>query len=134
MGELEEIKELLQATLSSVNSNLNTHQQMITQLQKENQELKHMLMDKSQNKKDVLKTEILSKFKRNKKRLIKNKILETIKFKQVSVPEIKEIIVDLNQYCSKASFYRYIEELRQKDFIHINSSNIAKIKPLVEVV
>jgi len=134
MGELEEIKELLQTTLSSVNTNLNIHQQMISQLQRENNELKQMLMNKQQSRKDVLKTEVLSKFKRNKKRLIKNKILETIKFKQISIPEIKEIIVDQNQYCSKASFYRYIEELRQKDFIHITSSNIAKIKPLVEVV
>jgi len=134
MGELEEIKKLLETTMSSITSNLSMHQQMIAQLQKENQELKQMLTNQSSKKTDPLKTEVISKFKRNKKRLIKNKILETIKFKQLSIPEIKEIVVDLHSYCSKASFYRYIEELKREDFIHITNSNMVKIKPLVEVV
>ncbi len=82
---------------------------------------------------DPLQAEVINKFKRNKKRLIKNKILETIKSRILSIPEIKEVIVDQNKYCSKASFYRYIEELKQHDFIHVNN-NTVKIKPLVEVV
>ena len=80
-----------------------------------------------------LEAEMLNKFKRNKKRLIKNKIIDTIRSKILSIPEIKEIIVDQHKYCSKASFYRYIEELKRHDFILVNN-NTVKIKPLVEVV
>lgn len=140
MGELEEIKRLLETTLSTITSNLSLHQNMISQLQKENQELKEIINNQSSKPKssliqtDQLKSEVLIKFKRNKRRLIKNKILETIKLKELSIPEIKEVVVDQFQYCSKASFYRYIEELKQKDFIHIGTNNVAKIKPLVEVV
>lgn len=90
-------------------------------------------INKQAIKYNPLEAEVINKFKRNKKRLIKNKILETIKANILSIPEIKEIIVDQQRYCSKASFYRYIEELRQHDFIHINN-NTVKIKPLVEVV
>jgi hypothetical protein len=82
---------------------------------------------------DPLKAEVITKFKRNKKLILKNKILETIKSHILSIPELKDIIVDQYRYCSKASFYRYIEELKQHDFIHI-SNNTIKIKPLVEVV
>ncbi len=142
MGELEEIKKLLETTLSTITSNLSLHQSMILQLQKENLDLKETIKKQSQLSNtnispmhtDPLKSEVLTKFKRNKRRLIKNKILETIKLKQLSIPEIKEIVVDQFQYCSKASFYRYVEELKQKDFIHIGTNNVAKIKPLVEVV
>lgn len=131
MGDLEDIKELLQATLSAINSNLAIHQQMIMQLQNENKELKQLMQSKHNT--NPLQKEVLTKFKRNKKRIIKNKILETIKFKNLSIPEIKEIIVDQMNYCSKASFYRYIEELNRQDFIHI-ANNTVKIKPLVEAI
>jgi hypothetical protein len=137
MGELEDIKLLLQSTLTAINSNLAIHQQMILQLQQENKELKQLVIQKQEisykQETNPLQKEVLSKFKRNKKRLIKNKILETIKFKHLSIPEIKEVIVDQFNYCSKATFYRYIEELSRQDFIHI-SDNRVKIKPLVEAI
>lgn len=82
---------------------------------------------------DPLRAEVITKFKRNKKLILKNKILEVIKSNLLSIPELKDVIVDQYRYCSKASFYRYIEELKQHDFIHI-SNNTIKIKPLVEVV
>ncbi|MFT4303217.1 MAG: hypothetical protein ACMXYG_01510 [Candidatus Woesearchaeota archaeon] len=128
MGELQEIKRLLETTLSSISQNMAMQQQMILQLQKENQKLKQLMKEK-----DPLKKEIITTYKRNKKRLIKNKILETIKLKQLSIPEIKDIVVDQYNYCSKATFYRYIEELKRKDYIQI-TNNTARIKPLVEVV
>jgi hypothetical protein len=139
MGDYDEIKTLLQITLTSVNNNLTTQQQMITQLQQENQELKRMVHELTKARgittlKNPLENEVISKFKRNKKRMIKNKILETIKDSALSIPEIKEVVVDQFKYCSKATFYRYIEELKRHDFIHINEQEIVKIKPMVDVV
>ena len=69
-----------------------------------------------------LEKEIMKKFNRNKKDIIKHKMLEIIKFKQVTIPELKEIIVDQEEYCSKASFYRYLEEMR--DLISLKNNKI----------
>lgn len=132
MGELEEVKELLKTTLSSITANMEIQNAMISQLQAENRELKEMIKNKN-HATNPLQAEVMSKFKRNKKLLIKNKILEVIKSKELSIPELKEIVVDQFNYCSKASFYRYVEELKHHDFIHIGN-NIVKIKPMVEVV
>jgi hypothetical protein len=137
MGDLEDIKTLLETTLSSLTSSITLHQSLILQLQRENQELKQQLshvISKERIPKDPLQAEVITKFKRNKRRLIKNKILETVKQKELSIPEIKEIVVDQYKYCSKASFYRYIEELKQHDFILVTGENMVRIKPLVEVV
>lgn len=135
MGDIDSITSLLEANLSSINNILLTHQKMIFELQQENHTLKKMLELSQKQSSDPLKTEVINKFKRNRKRMIKNKLLETIKFgHNLSIPEIKEILVDQLKYCSKATFYRYIEELKSHDFILINESNIARIKPLVEVV
>lgn len=163
MGEISEIKELLKTTIEAMNSNIKFQQDMISQLQEDNRLLRNQLNNVLINQipsiasqsptniqtnqsniqsntyceypiqHDPLKAEVINKFKRNKKRIIKKKILETIKSETLSIPEIKEIIVDQYKYCSKASFYRYIEELKTHDFIHINK-NIVKIKPLVEVI
>ena len=133
MGELEEIKTLLQATLTSITSSMQLHQQMIFQLQQENKELKELILAQRTTK-DPLQKEVMNTFRRNKKRLIKNKILESIKSRPLTIPEVKEIIVDHQNYCSKASFYRYLEELKQHDFIHITSQNRIKIKPMIEAV
>lgn len=59
-----------------------------------------------------LEKEIMKKFNRSKKDIIKHKILEVMKTQQVTVPELKEVIVDQEEYCSKASFYRYLEEMK----------------------
>ena len=136
MGDFDQIRSLLETSLSSINQTLQIHQQTILNLQKENQELRDVIRGLSTKKgPDPLVSEVMSTFKRNKKRIIKNKIIEEIRIhSHLTIPEIKEVIVDQHNYCSKATFYRYIEELKRHDFIHITEHNIAKIKPLVESV
>lgn len=133
MGDIEDIKTILQTTLTSITSSLQFQQQMILQLQQENKELKELVLSNRQTG-DPLQKEVLTTYRRNKKRLIKNKILEAIKNKPLAIPEVKEIIVDRHAYCSKASFYRYLEELKQHDFIHITNQNQIKIKPVIETI
>ncbi|MBI1970815.1 hypothetical protein HYS47_03640 [Candidatus Woesearchaeota archaeon] len=58
----------------------------------------------------------------NKKDIVKSKILETISDQQEPLPRLKEIIVDEQGFCSKASFYRYIEELKQDGKIIMDSN------------
>jgi len=61
-----------------------------------------------------LEAEFLKKFKKNKREIIKSKILSLIQNKKLSTNELKEIIVNQLAYCSKASFYRYLEELQHE--------------------
>ena len=73
-------------------------------------------------KKDPLKSEFDRKFRRNKKSIIKQKIIDTVKINSMSLADLKYYIVDQLNFCSKASFYRYIEEM--KDTIEIKEGII----------
>ena len=66
---------------------------------------------KLENKK--LETEIVRKFNRNKKDVIKHKILDIIKTKNITLAELREIVVEQQEYCSKASFYRYLKDMKE---------------------
>jgi|TARA_B100002003_G_C14150281_1_gene553216 tyrosyl-tRNA synthetase len=84
--------------------------------------IKEALTEFTQEKeKNPLKSEFDRKFNRNKKQIIKQKILETAKTTP-KVADLKYYIVNQLKYCSKASFYRYIEEM--KDTIEIKEGII----------
>jgi hypothetical protein len=77
---------------------------------------------------EPLRDEILRKFNRNRKNIIKGKILDLIgSSKIISLPEVKWAIVDQFRYCSKASFYRYISEMRESGLIQISKFNEKEI-------
>ena len=87
-------------------------------------------LTKPDQKKQALRDDVLRQFDKKRKDIIKHKILELISASQMTLSEIKEVIVDQNSYCSKASFYRYIERMKlrqQIDFVEING--IALIVP-----
>ena len=72
---------------------------------------------------------IAVKVTRNKKTIIKNQILNTIQEKELTIPELKEIIVDEQRFCSKATFYRYIEKLKHcYDCAKVGERDILMIK------
>jgi regulator of replication initiation timing len=68
-------------------------------------------------KKSTFNDRIIKKVNRNKKLIIRNKILELASLKNISVPEIKEVVVDNEQMCSKATFYRYIDRMKARNLI-----------------
>ncbi len=70
---------------------------------------------------------ILKKINKNRKAIIKNRIQLLAEQKKFSVPDIKEIIVDQEGLCSKATFYRYIEKMKDNgiiDLIKINDREV----------
>jgi hypothetical protein len=90
---------------------------LISKLEQDNLELKIKLKSLTKeitdlSNKDPLKKEIINKLNRNKKELIKSKILELVDLERYSIPEIKEVLVDKEKYCSKATFYRYLDEIK----------------------
>ena len=84
-------------------------------------------LQKINGKTSRLKDEFVKKFERKRKNLIKQKIIELANNQQLTIPEIKDILVDKEGYCSKATFYRYIERLqntKEIDFIEINERKV----------
>ena len=79
--------------------------------------IKQALAEFTAQKSDSLKSEFIRKFNKNKKSLIKQKIIDSLKVKPTNVADLKYYIVDQLKYCSKASFYRYIQEM--KDIVEI---------------
>ena len=85
----------------------------IISLKLENRELKERILALEKKKPDKLKEDFLRTFERRKKDLIKQKILE-LSEQNMSIPEIKDIVVDRENYCSKATFYRYTNKLKNR--------------------
>jgi hypothetical protein len=70
---------------------------------------------------------ILKKINKNRKSIIKNRIQLLAEQKKLGVSDIKDIIVDQEALCSKATFYRYIEKMKDKgliDLVKINDSEV----------
>ena len=62
-------------------------------------------------------TRLIDKIKRKKRMIIKNRILELAGSNSLSLPDLKDIVVEEEKLCSKATFYRYIEKMKQKNLI-----------------
>jgi predicted transcriptional regulator len=120
MNEIDKLKEGLRNSFGSIKeditSNTNNIQELMKndrELKKKIQELKETIENLANNQsKDLLKEDMMTKIKRNRKEIVKAKILELVHTERYSIPEIKEILVDRDNYCSKATFYRYISNLK----------------------
>src|SRR3989344_797367 len=67
-----------------------------------------------------MKEKIVKKITRNSKDYVKNIIISYIrKYERVSALQLKEIVVDEQDLCSKSSFYRLLEEIEQSDEIAV---------------
>lgn len=72
---------------------------------------------------DKLKEDLLKNYERNRKTIIKQQILAEANKKQLTKIELREIVVGDKKYCSKASFYRYVEELELEGFLEYKRKN-----------
>lgn len=60
---------------------------------------------------------------KNKKESIKERIIKEISQKRLSTYQVKEIIVNEQQLCSKATFYRYVKELKKEKNVDVLGVN-----------
>ena len=73
-----------------------------------------------EHKKLSLKEKIVQRVTKNSKEYLKGIILSYIrKYEQVSALQLKEMVVDDQQLCSKSSFYRLMEEIEQEHEIGV---------------
>jgi len=109
MGDVEQLKqqiEILSQRIIFLEDNLKNNQKDI---------IKEALTEfAKKKKKDPLRSELIRKFTKNKKSLIKQKIIEYLKTKPTLISDLKYYIVDQLNYCSKASFYRYMQEMNNQ--------------------
>ena len=69
-------------------------------------------LERLEQKKMALKEKIVKRIARNSKEYIKSVIISYIKkYEKISALQLKEIVVDEQNFCSKSSFYRILEEI-----------------------
>ncbi|MBI4441071.1 hypothetical protein HY639_02805 [Candidatus Woesearchaeota archaeon] len=107
----EELLLLIRRSFEKVKADIKTHDAYIQALRAENELLKLQIKQLITQTPETASRQQPSKH-RNKV-FIKQKILEFLSNGSRPLSEVKELIVDRETYCSKASFYRYIDSLRQ---------------------
>ncbi len=77
--------------------------------------------------KNKINDHLLKKLNKKRKSIIKNRIHLLAEQKNMSLSEIKEILVDEEGLCSKATFYRYIDRMKSKGMIEFAKINDEEI-------
>ncbi|MEK6916157.1 MAG: hypothetical protein AABW92_00280 [Nanoarchaeota archaeon] len=70
---------------------------------------------------------ILKKFNKKRKSILNTRISSLAMQQKLTLPEIKEIVVDQESLCSKATFYRYVDKMKSQgliDSVKINELDI----------
>ncbi|MBI1935996.1 hypothetical protein HYS31_06155 [Candidatus Woesearchaeota archaeon] len=77
-------------------------------------------LERLEQKKMSIKEKIMRRLTRNSKEYVKSVILSCIKkYGKVSALQLREMIVDEQNFCSKSSFYRLLEELEGLDEVGV---------------
>ena len=85
-------------------------------------------LEKVELKKMSIKEKIIKKLTRNSKEYVKSLILSYIKkYEKISALQLKEIVVDEQNFCSKSSFYRLLDEIEQLDDIGVIKQGKEKV-------
>jgi len=77
-------------------------------------------LEKLEQKKDSIKEKIIKKITRNSKEYVKSVMISYIrKYEKISALQLKEMVVDEQNFCSKSSFYRLLEEIEQLEEVGV---------------
>ena len=77
-------------------------------------------LERLEQKKLSIREKIMKRLTKNSKEYIKGIIISYIKkYERVSALQLKEIVVDEQNFCSKSSFYRLLEEIEELDDIGV---------------
>lgn len=77
-------------------------------------------IEKLEQKKVTLKEKIMKRLTRNSKEYVKGIILSYIKkYGRITALQLKEIVADEQNFCSKSSFYRLLEEVEAQEDIGV---------------
>ncbi|MBI2541810.1 hypothetical protein HYV80_03825 [Candidatus Woesearchaeota archaeon] len=77
-------------------------------------------LERLEQKKFSIKEKIIRRITRNSKEYVKSVMLSYIrKYERISALHLKEIVVDEQNFCSKSSFYRLLEEIEGTDEVGV---------------
>jgi hypothetical protein len=129
MGEgLEELRHNLTVSFSRMKEDIHYNREQVDMLIDLNKRLQEQLSQVVEElgtlkKSPGLETELARTYKKNKKGMIKQRILRLAAEGRYSVAELKDLVVDERKYCSKATFYRYINSMKKHQRIEIIEIN-----------
>lgn len=84
-------------------------------------------IERLEQKKASIKEKIIKKITRNSKEYVKSVMISYIKkYEKISALQLKEMMVDEQNFCSKSSFYRLLEEIGQLEEIGVIKSGKEK--------
>ena len=84
-------------------------------------------LESLEHRKSAVKEKIVQKFTRNSKEYIKSIIVSYIKkYGKISALQLKEMVVDEQNFCSKSSFYRLLDEIEELEYIGVVKSGKEK--------
>ena len=84
-------------------------------------------IEKLEQKKASIKEKIIKKITRNSKEYVKSVMLSYIrKYEKISALQLKEMVVDEQNFCSKSSFYRLLEEIERLEEVGVIKSGREK--------
>ena len=77
-------------------------------------------LERLEHKRISIKEKIMQRLTRNSKDYVKSIILSYIKkYEKISALQLREMVVDEQNFCSKSSFYRLLEEIEELDEIGV---------------
>lgn len=77
-------------------------------------------LERLEQKKLSIREKIMKRLTRNSKEYVKSVMISYIKkYERISALQLKEIVVDEQNLCSKSSFYRLLEEIEQLDDVGV---------------
>lgn len=118
MDEMARIQAQKQA-MPQPQQAVNVQQEAPKEVQNELSAL-YQRLERLEQKKLSMKERIVKRITRNSKDYVKSVMISYIrKYERVSALQLKEIVVDEQNLCSKSSFYRLLEEIEHSDEIAV---------------
>ncbi|MBI2102169.1 hypothetical protein HYT53_06175 [Candidatus Woesearchaeota archaeon] len=120
MSRIRELNGKVEALAVERQSERHAVQQV--QPQREIMDLSHIekRLQMLEQKKPSMREKIIKRLTRNSKEYVKSVMLSYIKkYGKISALQLKEMVVDEQNLCSKSSFYRLLEELEEIDDIGV---------------
>ncbi len=114
--------EKMEEKLSSLEQRKLESVRLLDSFETEKNESKNKLKNDSKNDSlySQLQRKMIKKITRNSKNYIKSTIVSLVsKYDKISALELREMIVEEQNLCSKSSFYRILEELEQEQSLTV---------------
>lgn len=108
----DKVDELARTQYEHVPRQIVTHSTDVSHIEKR--------LEKLEQKKVTLKEKIMKRLTRNSKAYVKGVMISYIKkYGRISALQLKEMVVDEQNFCSKSSFYRLLEEIEVHEDIGV---------------